>query len=311
MNIHIDGAGLPEHLLDAARDGLDAIAVTDVTLLVTDSFTDRVRGLDNNPDYRADRGAGVVAARTMHTSDGHIIVVNAPQLRRRDPADIERLLAHEGGHVLLGGRGEDIALRVRPARLTRWQWLLYCLGAIGIEEYRIEAALSELGYGESETCDIEHLESTMSTLNEEILGSVLDPATSGDPLELERRVIHAQQWLVKFLACVAPYRPARGLPALGVAAYARENWGDYIGEHWQRRVEFYESIPSAHEPLDATDLDVVLRRGLVLEVELLRSLGFAYTTGTGGGYGFWRRGSNELFTRRVARLRRELDDSAA
>jgi hypothetical protein len=88
--------------------GLSVTEAADKPVIVTDDFIATVSGLTSQQDYSTGRGAGVVAARTIPGDDGSMIVVNGPETRNRPTQLIERLLAHEAGHVRLNERKEVV-----------------------------------------------------------------------------------------------------------------------------------------------------------------------------------------------------------
>ncbi|MEV0688204.1 hypothetical protein AB0I35_30495 [Nocardia sp. NPDC050378] len=309
MHLTTEGAGLDSSQVDAIEAGLNAIGAAEdsVEVIVTDNLVDKVRGLTGDPDYGADRGAGVVGAKTIPTAEDSVIVLNAPEFRRRGAADLERILAHEGGHVLLNRRGETLTGRRHLAGRPQWRWHLLCVGALALDEYRIERALAELGYPTPESCDLDHFEPTMVAVNE-ILNACVDPRSQNPQFFMEQ-VIRTQDWLSKYLAYAAPFFPD-GPPQAQARGHARANWNDYVGEHWHERATLYATVPSAREPMANPQFDAVLRRGLDLEIALLKQLGFEFTT-QGEHYCFWRRGTDALWARRDARLRQALDGDAA
>lgn len=123
MQAEVTGVGFREDQLTAIEAGLTAMAESDARIVIVDDFVDTVQRLTRNPAYSAGRGAGVVAAKTIHTPTGDVIVFNAPELRNRDNVLLERLAAHEAGHVKLGKRSEGVIGR-RHLVDSEWRWLL-------------------------------------------------------------------------------------------------------------------------------------------------------------------------------------------
>ncbi|MGW0046845.1 hypothetical protein GV791_28515 [Nocardia cyriacigeorgica] len=310
MHLTTQGAGLDSSRLAALEAGLAAIGAADsaVEVIVSDDFAGTVRQITRDPDYGANRGAGVVGAKTIATDNGSVIVLNAPEFRRRGTADLERILAHEGGHVLLNRRRETVTGRRHLAGEAEWRWLLLCIGALAIDEFRVERALAELGYPPPESCDLDHFEATMFAVNTEILSACIDPA-SRSPRHFAQRVIHTQDWLSKYLAYAAPFYPG-GPPRTEASQLARANWDDYVGNHWDERVALYRTLPSARTPVGDSEVDAALHAALDLEIALLASLGFEFTSER-DGEGFWRRGTDRRWLRRENRHRQAMDDDAA
>ncbi|MFE3105229.1 hypothetical protein [Nocardia tengchongensis] len=302
MNFEVVGAGLPMSHLAAAALGLGVVGVSDVTVVVSDEFADTVAELTGNPDRGIDLRSGFFS-RTIVTPTGTAIVLNAPELGCTSTSFMERLLAHEAGRVLLEQRGECLAAPERLAGTSAWERLLRQIGGIAIEEYRIERTLVGLGYPEMDGAEAEYIGEMMLGLNAEIVGAVTDVdqvhCTTG---EFEERVLRTHAWLAKYLAYIAAYQPDDP-DRIHLDAGAWENWIDYISGCWDQRVGLYESVPSIFEPMADTDLELIQRQGLALEVAQLEALGFSYTTEPGGRERLSRRGSDLLFTNRLARLR--------
>jgi len=124
--------------------------VQDARIVVTNKFTETIAGMTGNPSYSADRGGGAVAARTVTGPGGPVVYLNHDETASFGPAEIERLVAHEAGHVLIDGRGTEETSGHRDSAETDWQWWLKCLGALAITEFRIERSLAELGYPTAE-----------------------------------------------------------------------------------------------------------------------------------------------------------------
>jgi predicted SprT family Zn-dependent metalloprotease len=137
---------------EAAETGLAAMGAPEATIIVTDNFVDTVCDLTGNPEYRIERGAGVVAAKTMSTDNGVVIALNASAIRSRDNDMIERLLAHEAGHVLMLERGEDVRGKQALADGAEWRWLMLCMCALAIDELRIERGPGRTGLRRVRAC---------------------------------------------------------------------------------------------------------------------------------------------------------------
>lgn len=285
--------------------GLAAMAEPDAQIAIVDDFVETVRRLTENPAYSSGRGAGVVAAKTIHTPAGDVIVFNAPELRDREDLQLERLAAHEAGHVKIGKRGEGVTGRRHLAEAD-WRWLLLCLGALAIDEFRIERALADLGYPVAVTGDVDYIDDAMFWLNCELMNALVDPA-SADTKKLHDSVVGTQDWLTKNLAYVAAYNCDPALDLSGLSEHSRKNWDDYIAAHWAKRVEFYGTIPDARTPIGAAAFDSLLLEALDIEADLLRGLGFRLSDGAPGyDYDFRRIASDAQCGRRLQRARDEM-----
>ncbi|MVZ91684.1 hypothetical protein GQF49_14625 [Microbacter sp. ANSKLAB05] len=304
MQAEVTGAGIREDQLTAIEAGLTAMSEPDARVAIVDDFVDTVQRLTQNPAYSAGRGAGIVAAKTIPTSTGEVIVFNAPELRNRDNLLLERLAAHEAGHVKLGKRGEGVTGRQHLVD-SEWRWLLMCLGALAIDELRIERRLARLGYPVAMTGDVDYIDDAMFWLNCELMNALVDPASS-DVEKFHDAVMSTQDWLTKHLAYVAAYNfsPTPDLSAL--SSHSRQSWNDYIAAHWGKRVAFYENIPDASTALDASELDSILLAAIDIEADLLSALGFRLSDGGHGQrYVFRRISSDAQCARRLQRAREE------
>ena len=311
MQAEVTGAGFREDQLTAIEAGLNAMSEPDARVVIVDNFVDTVQRLTQNPAYSAGRGAGIVAAKTIHTSTGEVIVFNAPELRNRDNLLLERLAAHEAGHVKLGKRGEGVIGRQHLVD-SEWRWLLMCLGALAIDELRIERGLADLGYPVAMTGDVDYIDEAMFWLNCELMNALVDPASS-DVEKFQGAVMSTQDWLTKHLAYVAAYASSPTLDLSALSSHSRQNWDDYIAAHWGKRVAFYENIPDVRTALDAPELDSILLSAIDIEADLLSSLGFRLSDGGHGqGYAFRRVSSDSQCARRLQRAREAfaLRDSA-
>jgi hypothetical protein len=154
--------------VSAAQRGLARInAPSNTSVVFTSSFVDEVQQATGDASYSAARGAGVVGGISVpNPAGGTTVFINTEESERFDSPEIERLLAHEGGHALLYSRGEAWREHDKSLMQYKWQWLMMLLGGVAAEEYRIESALRELGYGPSDSSsDIDHMEETLQLLN--------------------------------------------------------------------------------------------------------------------------------------------------
>jgi len=285
---------------DAARRGLRRIGAPQGThVMFSDRFVAEVRRQTGNPGYGSDRGAGVVAAKTINRpQEGSLIIVNSSETGGLDAADVERLLAHEGGHALLHERGEHVTKKHHELVDYEWQWIMLCLGGLAIEEYRIEAALQAIGYSPSATADgNEHLEDSLVHLNAEVIWSLIDPDDTS-PATMAHRVMKAQDVFTKLLAYMAPYagHDDAADPATLTPAGAR-HWRDYVGPLWQERLKVYQRIPDVRTCVPDEDYAAVLMDGYALEMKQLHRIGFE-PKGTDERQEFWRVATDARCTER-------------
>jgi hypothetical protein len=296
---------------EAMAQGLASLNADDVRVLATGNFVETVAEVTGNSSYTADRGGGVAAARTVTGAGGSVVIVNYDEVASRSPADVQRILAHEGGHVRIDARGTEETSGNRDADEADWQWWLKCLGAQAIVEFRIERSLAELGYHAAEWLTPRHVDYSLLITNVEVVSALIDPA-SADPAHLHDALLTTLNHATKLLAYIAAPLAA-GQPGLApsqLSTAGQEHWADYIAPTWQRRVDLYAAIPSAAEPVPVEGWRVILRKAAVLEQRLLRDFGFAFSTLPDGRYGFFRKASDAAFEERRQRALAQTETQA-
>jgi len=303
-----DGCLVPAEQADAMAQGLASMNVQDIHVVVTSNFAKTVAQMTGNTSYTADRGGGMVAAKTVSGPEGSVVVVNYDVLPSRPPADVQRILAHEGGHVLIDARSTEETSGNRDSTETDWEWCLKCLGAQAIVELRIERSLAELGYAAVEGTEPSSVEHSLLITNVEVVNAVIDPA-SDDPAHLQAALLTTLNHVTKMLAYIAaPLAAGQSIfsPAL-LSLEGRANWVDYVAPTWQQRTAFWSSIPSVTEPIPVRPWRTTLRDSAMLEQALLSNFGFAFSTLSDGRYGFYRTSSDDTFTQRLQRACKQTD----
>jgi hypothetical protein len=306
-----DGCSVAANHAEAMTRGLASMHAEDVQVIATNNFVQTVARMIEKPSYTAERGSGVVAARTVTGFDGSVVVLNYPELSSLPPGGIERALAHEGGHVLINARGTEETSGNRDRTESDWQWLLKCLGALAIVELRIERSLAELGY-EPSGAAASDVEQSLLVTNIGVVSAVTSPA-SADPKHLHDTAITTLDHATKKLAYVAaPLIAGRStfLPS-ELSAEGQANWADYVAPTWERRMTLWRSIPSVIEPIPVEKWRTIMREAAELEQAFLRSFGFAFRLFPNGDVGFYRTSGDDVFTRRLDRARTQSDASSA
>ena len=216
-----------------------------------------------------------------------------------DGPAIERLLAHEAGHVLLYQRGEH-ASRYQHLVNNETDWHLLCIASYAIEEYRIERGLLGFGYPPAEATTTGHLANALAELNYQVIVAVM-PGTAVE--HMRAAVLSAQDVFTKVLADTAAADTAGTALNSGLLhGHAGAHWTDYLGESWTRRTALYGSLPDAWTAIADSQWASVLADGIAIERALLSPLGFAYEV-VGDSTYFTRAGSDALFNARVDRAR--------
>jgi hypothetical protein len=286
MRLTVEGRGLTDDRVDAMKAGLSAMGQAEATVVVTDGFVDTVRRLTSQAEYSTARGSGEVAARTVHVNDKSTVIVNAAVVRSRPTTDIERLLAHEAGHIQLNEREEGLEGR-RNLVSAEWAWLLLCIGSLAMDEWRIERSLGGLGYPIAEWATIPSAELALHQLNVEVMEALLDPANGADPKRLSEAVARTHDWYSKHLAYFAAWFHLVRTGSAGFSARGKQNWDDYVGATWPGWLGLYEAVPTSFESINETNLNDLLRQAGKQEAALLSKIGFRYST-QGNSYSFKR-----------------------
>ncbi|MFI8525712.1 hypothetical protein ACIGB8_14760 [Promicromonospora sukumoe] len=277
FEVVIHGSDPGPDVVSAAQRGLGRInAPSDTSVTFTSSFVDDVRQATGDANYSTARGAGVVGGISVpKPAGGSAIFINTTESERFDSAEIERLLAHEGGHALLHSRSE--AWREHDKNLIQheWQWLMMLLGGVAAEEYRIESALRELGYGPSESSsDVDHMEDTLHLLNLGFLEAVVEP-NEHSPADMAVMITREQSILTKALAYAAAFtdHPEASIPDSLSTSGAR-HWRDYVGPLWSERNRAYAAIPNALHTITENEYKAQLQSLYTLEMKQLSRIGF-------------------------------------
>ncbi len=278
-----------DRVVAAMQRGVASMRSSSAQIVFAGDFDAAVRSYTGSSTYTADRGTGTVAAKTLKTPHGSVIVVNAVAIEAAEEIAIERLLAHEAGHVLMLKRGETLEGH-RHLASAEWEWHLLCLAGFALDEARVELAVGAAGYPGTDGASAEHLVEVLHATTVDLLVLLQDPASS-DVRHLMERVIGLLDRLTKVLAYAAAHAIVTGQPpdVSGQGSLALAAWDDYAAPTWARRLTFYSDLPPATVPMSAAAQEAALTAGLVLEQDLLRDIGFAFEDAANGGFGFFRR----------------------
>ena len=147
------------------------------------------------------------------------------------------------------------------------------------------------------------VDNSLLITNAEVVSAVADPG-SADPKHLQDALLTTMNHATKVLGYIAAPLTA-GQPGFSpsqLSAEGQANWADYFAPTWQRRLALWAPIPPADEPIPVEPWRTILRESARLEQALLLDFGFAFEN-LPGGYGFWRKASDDVFTRRLNRAR--------
>ncbi|MCK0111920.1 hypothetical protein MWU75_07195 [Ornithinimicrobium sp. F0845] len=240
--------------------------------------------------YSADRPGGIVGGRTFLSPDGGpVIFLNNASLADEDvngsstPLEaVERLAAHEGCHASMDARGEslneaDLVGLTVPASLMRQ------MTDISIAEFRAESAVRTAGYSGPR-----HNDDRLAGVVAAMFEVLTDPA-SADPETFARAAAPICQSYIVDLSIAAAWGEALGPPELS-PLFDRGNSS--------RLYQALQDLPPADVNMD--QFNKVLDSLTPLVVGAVLDVGFEWTDGPYGGWGAYRRASDELLDRRVA-----------
>lgn len=202
------------------------MGATDATVRVVNHFQAVVAGLTGIPEYSPDRTGGTVAGKTITTTEGEVVILlNADAVRELDLPIIERLAAHEAGHLLVTRNDETITWE-DTARLQTvgWRRVMTYIAANALDEYRVEAAVVDCGYPAHHDADPTELGWGLMDANAEPLEAFLLFRETNDVAALRDALLAVMDRFTKRLANIAasqrhtPFDP----DALDIAA--RANW---------------------------------------------------------------------------------------
>lgn len=272
---------------------MQALGSPALEVVAAEDFDGAVRELTGSTTYSADRGTGTVGAKTLATATGPVTVINTKVLTDTDLALVERTLAHETGHALIDGRGEVVEGRHGLAS-SEWAWHLLCIAGFAMQEVRCERAVGGLGYAPTGSASAEHIVEVLHATTLELLQAMQDPACK-DPRVLMLAVMELLDRLTKVLAYAAAESLRTGeAPAIAAqGVFALDAWQEHVAPTWERRLALYQGLPSATAAMPEADWHQSLVEGALLEHDLLRCLGFEFEDAASGGYGFYRRISDD------------------
>lgn len=272
----------------------------EVLVVYTDDFDGAIRKLTGWATYESDRGTGTVAGKTVLVGEVPAVVLNSQAIGNADPPLLERLAAHESGHVLLQQRNEHFE-GLAYASNSDWERTLTAMAAYKIEEYRIEKSLRARGYPAAGSSESDHIAFVLHWTTVDLLNLLIDPA-SDDVMHLYRGVMGLADRLTTVLAYTAAFDlegdQAARLESEGTAAV--EGWREYVEPSWSQRVHLYQQVPSVDDPLAGSDLLAHVMAGAEVERALVESMGFVFSNGS-SSWNFDRQISDEALYARHTR----------
>ena len=178
-------------------------------------------------------------------------MLNYPEISRRPLTDVTRLLAHEGGHVLINARKTEETAGNRDEPDSEWRWILKCLAALAITELRIEHGLVDSGFPPAESATARDTEWNLRIVNAEVVNAICDPA-SQEVLVFRDAVLSTLNHLTKHLAYLAAPLLS-GAPAIRVSdmsVLGQQNWDDYVAPVWDAKLRLLGRYPPVTRTID-------------------------------------------------------------
>lgn len=309
--------------IEAVQKGLDRIGAAFATVIFTPDLQASVRehfsgyvdygnySMEDYANYSTERGGGRVAAKVISRGSDHRIFVDHRVFSQASVEENERLLAHEGGHVVAAVRGEEFTALQHLAS-TQKEYDLLASVAISIEEYRIEREVAEIGYADAPQGPIESMGWMLYTMSYDLLRALLDPGAS--PEILRRAVSSTLADFVKILGYAAGpviVKHNGKFPVDTMTDLEVANWHDYVGDSWDQLMEVYFQIPGIGTPMSAPDMEARLSAAFSWYRDWMGRVGFEQTADPRGGVWFVRTSSDELWTSRLERVTAEAKIRAA
>lgn len=226
-----------------------------VTSQMDASLASRVDQRYSGP-FQQRRIIGLVTAKTVtDLSSSTEILLDAITLQTdvRDHLDgsVERLLLHEGHHLVLRDQGEDAHECVRSAcsadfagEASAW------MGALALEEFRIECALCREGeFGVP-------YEQQLPAMLSDWHAGLADAGANWNTNSAQRTLEMTNEIITR-----AAYVAAEHLCGNPVSQTILENshWQSLVGGCWPMLLRVVEAIPSAEQRLRPTELDAAVR----------------------------------------------------
>lgn len=310
VNLQRDGCAVSDDVAAAMDRGLRMVgAPPDVSVIATSDLVSVVELLEpDSGTYTVERGPlGEVAAKTIH-ENGTTTIVVGPSALARPIEDIERLLAHEGGHAVLHA-ADEATPKIMMKTSTTGPAILRGFAAICLDEHRIERRLAELGYPIAEHGDDETLREYMFAVPVGLVNACMDPRSSGDTLHFAHSVLQTIQPLTISMAyrlgAVSaggdPIRPGSWPP------FEQSMWNELVARNWRDRAELYASVPPAGQSWGGSVAATHLRKAAEIERRLVRDVGFTVSGDVreGSSWAFRRVVHDQILARWMAQLEAE------
>lgn len=311
MRLSTEQCELSDDAKNAMQRGLDAIGEPQAAVIVSENFTTTVQRLDpTSGPYDTDRGYGVVGGRTIN-HDGHTtIVINNAVISSASAVEIERLLAHEGGHVLLHAQ-DEAAIVVQPDRSTSGLAWLRLIAELAIEEFRVERRAADAGYPVAGLATPSSMNNQMFDFTCQVFEALHAPE-SDDVFIFASSVLAAQHRLTISLGYLAGavVGGATSVDVDDLSMFGKQCWTEVIARSWQERLDLYRRIPPAGASWGGSLRATHLRQAAEVERKLLRDTGFTIQSNdvrSDTKWAFRTSGTDAMFDGRWQQLTAEAD----
>jgi hypothetical protein len=288
----VDEDVLDRALIDEATAALPPLPHPDRASLVLTGDVVRSINKRGNHDtehvpYTQERLTGMVGAKTLHHDEtSEVIVVAGPFIRGNEDAyrglDMSRVVRHEGWHVALFQRDEDMAplWKRLPAELPGSDRHLFGIAAVGLTEARIERALRD--EGREATSRAPDTEGILTDLRTAFRETVMMRHPDEDIRRTFEQAYSAfNQLVTHFCYVLAEDVDARDP---GLAAVPSALWERFVDDFWSRLGEVFERIPTAAKEIRAGELMDLYLGSVSLFREWFAHIGFLLEEREGGMY---------------------------
>lgn len=261
------------------RDGANVVLTGDLEA----SIKKRLSSAEQAERFGINRVSGQVAAKVILDGARPEVIVNGqllmPGIAEAIELDVERLFEHEGLHVALYQRGEDVHAIVAEGNLSFHEAHFDGHAAILIDDYRIERALHDSGGGIAAT----YLEATKDVLDN-FAAAVYDGICQRYPNEPIKRCYETTFGAFYSLTTHLAYLISQAVPAADLAHLP--TWERFVGEHYSLLEQALHQLPSAAEPVPIDRLLAAVSTIGDQLVEWLEHIGFRTTSSADGGFQF-------------------------
>jgi hypothetical protein len=222
--------------------------------------------------FRQQRIIGRVTAKTVtDLSSSPEILLDAitlqPDVRDHLDGSVERLLLHEGHHLVLRDRGEDAHECVRKANAAdSAEEAALWMGALALEEYRIECALCREGeFGVP-------YERQLPPMLGEWRSALAAAGEAWNAMQAQRTLELTNEIITRAAYVAAEHVCGNVVPE---AIVGSDDWASLVGECWPMLLRIVDAAPSAESRLQPPKLSALVREMAALAEVWCERIGFS------------------------------------